>query len=118
MSNSLRRRNWWRIGIFAAIFLISGVLFLVFLLVGAAMSMMGGAGDPDAPPTAGSSGAWLPLAGAATTALTAVSSVVGLVMSVRRERRDSRMSDLEFERMKLDLEKANLEMEAMRKSER
>jgi hypothetical protein len=112
MTNAPRRRNWWRISIFAAIFLVSCFLFLIFGLV--RILSFPGAGPPTATPEPAI--AWLPFVGIATTALTAVSSLTGLVLSLRREKRDSRKSDLEVRQMELNLEKTTLEMETFKKA--
>src|SRR5690348_10140165 len=96
-------KNWWRIGIFAAVFLISCVLLLGFGLV-RLFSFGGSEPGPNGPmATPGDSGGWASFVGVLTTAVTAATSLAGLVLTLRREKRDSVKSDLEIRRMQLDL---------------
>ena len=116
MANKAGGRNWWRIGIFTAAFIVSCMVLFFFLLVLAFSSMMGGAEPPNGPIASPEPAvSWIPLIGAATTALTAVSSLTGLVLSLRRDKRDGRKSDLELRQLEINLERSELEVEAMEK---
>jgi uncharacterized protein YpmS len=109
MTEVTLERNWWRIGFFVTLFLLSGLLFLIAMLFVIAWSMPGAGPEATQQPLS-----WLPLVGALAAAATALASLVGVIFGWRREKRDSVKGDLEVRRMEIELEKATLELEALR----
>ncbi|MBL8124431.1 MAG: hypothetical protein KIT61_07330 [Pyrinomonadaceae bacterium] len=94
--------------VLTVVFLISaGLLFVLFV----AMNLPIAGVDPTEPmPTNG------PVAfGVVATAVTSLSTFAGLVLSLVKEKRESRKSDIEARRMELELERAALEIAALRK---